>query len=98
VFESGRLGTGSDLLTIGVEDLRAAVSAARNCGFKDGRIAPIVIAELELGDIEGHVLAAHLVEGADNAALEDRPEALNRVGVNRADDVLVSRMVDGAVV
>jgi hypothetical protein len=55
---------------------------------EDVLVFPIVVPELELGDIERHVLGADLVECADNTALEDRPEAFNRVGVDRADYIL----------
>jgi hypothetical protein len=41
------------------------------------RVLPIVIAELELGNIERHIFPAHFVEGADYTALEDRPESFN---------------------
>jgi hypothetical protein len=44
--------------------------------------------------IEREVLGADLVECADDAALEDRPEALDRVGVDRADDILAARVRD----
>jgi hypothetical protein len=37
------------------------------------------------------------MECADNAALDDRPEALNRVGVNGADNVLALGVVDSGV-
>ncbi len=60
--------------------------------IKNGGIVPIVISELKLGDVQRHVLGADFVEHADHAAFEDRPEALNRVRVNRADDVFVSRV------
>ena len=43
------------------------------------------------------VFPANLVEGANDPALEDAPEALNRVGMDRADDVLVPRVVDSGV-
>jgi len=39
-------------------------------------LLPIVVAELELRDVERHVFLADLVERADHTALEDRPEAL----------------------
>ena len=61
---------------------------------EDVRILSIIIAELELGDIERHIFAAHFVECADHAALENRPEAFDGFGVNRADDILTSRMVN----
>jgi hypothetical protein len=34
------------------------------------------------------------VERADNPALNDRPEAFNRVGVDRADNVFMSFVAD----
>ena len=61
------------------------------------RVLAVVIPELEFSDIERHVFAAHFVERPDHAALEDRPEALNGVGMDRADDVLPSRVVDNFV-
>jgi hypothetical protein len=64
---------------------------------KDIRILRIIVPELELGDIERHIFRAHLVERANDAALKDRPEALNRVGVNCADDVLPPAVVNGRV-
>jgi hypothetical protein len=39
------------------------------------------------------VFLAHVVECADDAALEDAPEALNRVGVNRTDNTLLVGMI-----
>jgi hypothetical protein len=64
---------------------------------KDIRILPIVVAELELGNIERHVFGAHLVESAHHPALEDRPEALDRVRVNGAHNVLAFGVVNGRV-
>ena len=52
-------------------------------------VVAVVVAELELRDIQRQVLGADFVERANDAALEDRPEAFNRVGVDRADDVFV---------
>ena len=48
------------------------VSASFNRRSEDVRVLAIIVAELELGDVERHVLGADLVECADNAALEDR--------------------------
>ena len=48
-------------------------------------VETVVIAELKLGDVQRQIFGADFVEGADHAALEDRPEAFNRVGVNCAD-------------
>ena len=63
---------------------------------EDVRVPPIVISELELCNIERHIFAAHFVEGADDAALEDRPEAFDGLSMDRADDILPSGMVNGA--
>ena len=35
------------------------------------RVAPIVIAELEFGNIERHIFAAYLVERTDDTAFDD---------------------------
>src|SRR5438105_2495160 len=61
---------------------------------EDVLILPVVVPELKFGDVERQILGADLVEGADNAAFENRPEALDRVGVDRADNVLVRRVPD----
>jgi hypothetical protein len=61
---------------------------------EDIRVPPVVIAELELGNVKRHIFAAHFVECAYYAALEDRPESLNGLSVNRADDILTPRMVN----
>jgi hypothetical protein len=42
------------------------------CRSENVRVSPIVISELELGNIERHIFAAHFVERADHSALEDR--------------------------
>jgi hypothetical protein len=64
---------------------------------EDVRIFSIIIAELEFRDVQRYVFGAHLVERAHHAGLEDRPEAFNRLGVNRADDVLPLGVVDDGV-
>jgi hypothetical protein len=61
------------------------------------RILPVVISELELGNIERHIFAAHFVERADHAALENRPEAFDGLCVNCSNDILASRMVNSRV-
>jgi hypothetical protein len=61
------------------------------------RVLPVVIAKLELGNIERHIFAAHFVERADHAAFKDRPEAFNGLSVDCTDDILTSRMVNSRV-
>jgi hypothetical protein len=64
---------------------------------KNDRVLTIVVAELELGNIERHIFGAHLMKRPHRAALEDGPEALDCLGVNRTDDVLAFGMVNGRV-
>jgi hypothetical protein len=70
-------------------------SAACYCRPEHVGIEAVVIAELEFGDVERHIFGAHFVERADNAALEDRPEALNRIRVDRTDHVLLFVVLHG---
>lgn len=44
---------------------------------EDVRVQTVVIAELELGDIERQILFADLVEGPDHAALDERDKGQN---------------------
>ena len=61
-------------------------SASADCRSEDIRVLTVVISELEFGDIERHIFAAHLVERADYAALEDAPKAFDGIGVDFPDD------------
>jgi hypothetical protein len=76
-------------------------SAPRDGRAEDIRVVPIVVAEFEFSDVQMQVLFADLVEGADNAALNQRPEAFDCVGVDCADnalsDVLPLTVIDGFV-
>jgi hypothetical protein len=64
---------------------------------EDVRVFAIVIAKLKFRDIERHIFAAHFVERADHAALENRPETFDGLSVDCADDILASGMVNGNV-
>ena len=61
-------------------------------------IHPIVVAELELRDVERQIFRADFVECADDPALHQRPEAFNRIGMDRADNMLASAVVNYAVI
>lgn len=52
-------------------------SAPRYGIAEDIRVLPVVVAPLKLGDVERQILAANVVERADDAALDERPEAFN---------------------
>jgi hypothetical protein len=57
-------------------------------------VMAVVIPELKFSDIKRQILLADLVVAANDPALEDAPKALNRVGVDCADDVFASGMLD----
>ena len=61
------------------------------------RVFPIIIAELELGNIERYIFPAYLVEAPDDAALEDRPETFDSLGMDCAHDILPLGMVNGGM-
>src|SRR6185437_10082276 len=73
------------------------VSAACYRGSKNIHVLPIVIAEFKFSDVQRQILLADLMECADDAALDDRPEAFNRVGVDCTNDVFAFRMLDDLV-
>src|SRR6266540_869215 len=65
-----------------VRALSSMSLASRNRRAENVRVFAVIIAKLEFGNIQRHVFAADLVQAPDNAALKDRPEAFNCVGVN----------------
>src|ERR1700720_3469176 len=74
-----------------------ATSATRYEQSKRVCLVPCVVAELEFVDVEGKVGIAHLVEVADDAALQQRPETFDVLSVNRANDILAFGVVDDLV-
>ena len=72
-------------------------SACADRRSKDIRVVAIIITELKLGDIERKVFFADLVEGANATALDQRPEAFNRISMHCADDVFAYSVVDDGV-
>jgi hypothetical protein len=75
----------------------ACVSASSYGRAEDIEVVPAVMPELEFRNVERQIFAAHLVERADDPALEDAPEAFNRLGVDRADHVLTGSVVNHGV-
>jgi hypothetical protein len=55
-----------------------ALLASAYCRAEDVGVVPIIVAELELGDIEMPVFFANPVESADAFALAQRPETLTK--------------------
>jgi hypothetical protein len=68
------------------------ISTSPYCRFEDIGVLSVVVPELKFRDVEREIFAAHLMEAPDNAALEDAPEAFNRVGVDCADHVFADSM------
>jgi hypothetical protein len=71
--------------------------ASLDCRPEYVGVLSVVIPELKFGDVQMQIFLADLVVGSDNAALQDRLEALNRIGVNCADDMLTNGVIDGLV-
>ena len=70
---------------------------ARNRRSENIIVEAVVVSELKLRDIQRQIFAADFVEATDDSALEDRPEAFNRVRVDYADDMLPDAMIDNTV-
>src|SRR5579863_5548334 len=75
----------------------SSLSAVLNRLSKNIGILPIVIPELKFRNVQGKVFPADLMIGANHAALHERPEAFDGVGVDRSDDVLPGAVVDSAM-
>jgi hypothetical protein len=52
---------------------------------------------LKLRDIQWEILFIDFAEAANNTALDDRPKALDCVGVKRANNILTFGMIDDSV-
>jgi hypothetical protein len=57
-----------------------------------------VVAEGELVDVAVQVLGAHVVIDTIMAALQERPKALNPIGVSLVPNVLADRVIDADMV
>jgi len=73
------------------------ILAPLNRCSKNIRVVPVVVPELKLRNVQRHIFGANFVERADHAALKDRPEAFNRVGVDCADYILMIAVADDFV-
>jgi hypothetical protein len=73
------------------------ISASPDRFTEDVRVLAVVVAELELGDVERQILVGYLMEGADHAALHERPETFDGLSVDGADNVLADCMVNRRV-
>jgi hypothetical protein len=64
-------------------------SATPYRGSKDVRVVPIVISEFEFCNVQRQIFAADLVEATHDAALQQRPEAIDSLRVDNAIDILL---------
>jgi hypothetical protein len=64
-----------------MQPLGSEASCALNRRSENVIVKAVIIAELKLSNIEVKIPFADVVEGADDAALEDAPKALNRIQV-----------------
>src|ERR1041384_842528 len=78
-------------------EMREMISARLDCRPEYVRILAVIVAELELRNIQRQILLANLVESTNHAALNQRPEAFDCVGVDRADNVFTRTMIDNAM-
>src|SRR5258706_16416560 len=78
-------------------DTSSPASEACYGGSENVGVVAVVVPELRLSDVQRQVLGRNLVIAANDAALEQAPEALNRVRVDRANNVLLGAVLDGAM-
>jgi hypothetical protein len=76
----------------GIDASATCYSRAENIG-----VFTIVVPELKLSDVQRQILFADLVERPHDATLHQRPEAINCLSVDRADDVLTGRVANDLV-
>lgn len=56
-------------------------------------VVAVIVPELKFRDVEMQILFADVVEGSNDTTLEDAPEALNRIGVDSADNIFFLGMI-----
>jgi hypothetical protein len=61
------------------------------------RVPAIVVTPFKFRDVQRQIFAADFVEAAHDATFQERPEAVNRLSMNRAVDILASAMPHSAV-
>src|SRR5450432_1040571 len=68
--------------------------ASRNSRAEDVIVLPVVIPELKFRDVEREIFGGHLVKGTHDAALQEGPETVDGLSVDRTDNVLTTRVID----
>jgi hypothetical protein len=72
-------------------------SACRYCRTKDVIILAVVVAKHKFIQVQGQVLVTDVVVGADDAALQQRPEVFNVVGMDASANILVIVMANNTM-
>ena len=67
---------------------------ATDCRSENVGVLAVIVSELKLRNIERQIFAADLVIATDDTALNQRPEVLNCVGMDRTDYVLHPNSTD----
>lgn len=73
------------------------VSATRYRRAEYISIAAVVVAPFKLCNIQRQIFTTNFVEAAHDATLQQRPEAIDRLSMDRAIDVLARAMPDSPV-
>jgi hypothetical protein len=71
--------------------------ASFNRRSEDIGVLTIVVPKLKFGYVQMQIFLAYLVISSNNAAFENRPEAFDCIGMNRANDMLANGVIDRLV-
>jgi len=58
-------------------------------------VLPVVVAPLEFRDVERQIFGADMVEATHNAALQQRPEAIDCLGMDQSAHIFTAPVADG---
>ena len=72
-------------------------SAPLNGGSEDFGVLAVIVSELKLSDVQMQIFFANLMISSNNATFQNRPEALNRIGVNCSNDMLANGVINELV-
>jgi hypothetical protein len=75
----------------------ASASASRDRLAENIGFAAVVVAELELGEIQREILLADVVVSADDSAFKQRPEAFDVIGMHFAAHIFVRFVINRIV-
>ena len=72
--------------------------ASANCRSEDVRVGAVIIPELKFRHVQRQIFGADFMETADHATLEDAPKPFNRIGMHRADYILLAVVINRLVI